>query len=67
MSFTITYLQLKQQIDQSPALELLEPDPASGGWSLQPCFYGEHGWCREGSGGHLALVTGKLRLKSKVL
>lgn len=50
MSFTITYLRLKQQIDQSLALELLEPDPASGGWSLQHRFYGEHGWCREGAG-----------------
>lgn len=29
-------MQLKQQVDQCPALELLESDPASGGQSLQP-------------------------------
>lgn len=37
-SFTITYMRLKQQVDQSPALELLESDPASGWWSLQQPF-----------------------------
>lgn len=29
-------MQLKQQGDQCPALELLESDPSSGGQSLQP-------------------------------
>ena len=38
---------LKQQGGQSPALELLESDPASGGWSLWGHFYGVH----SGTGG----------------
>lgn len=56
MSLTITYMQLKQQVDQCPALELLESDLASGGQSLQPqedgvvSMVSTSGW---GEGAHL--------------
>lgn len=72
MSFAITYMQLKQQVDQCPALELLESDPASGGQSLQPQEDGGVSMVSTsgaaGSGcGHISPVTGKLRLKSAAL
>lgn len=62
MSFTITCMRLKHQVDLSPAPELLQSDPASGGQSLQCHFYDAYG-----GAGDLTLGSSELREKSEAL